>query len=161
MLNDLTGDKRNKYKLRLGCKETNTQNDTYYEFLLWIRTDCNIEHRLKYVTNTIVKNLEKSGENQFNDKKLISLTEVKIPYKEDRPTFKISSNLFNDYHMKTHLQFVARNKADDDQDKDLKQSANLMISNVYFKRYEFKESLKYYNKYKEIDGTINKNVMSK
>eukprot|EP01084_Bolivina_argentea_P121745 215750_1 len=58
IFNDLNGDKIGQYKIRLECNEQNTINNTYYEFKRWCKTDFNIIHRLKYMTNIIVKNLQ-------------------------------------------------------------------------------------------------------
>eukprot|EP01084_Bolivina_argentea_P011588 21654_1 len=58
ILQDLQGDRMSQYKIRLQCNEGNTTNDPYYEFKRWIINNNNILHRLKYITNIIIKNLE-------------------------------------------------------------------------------------------------------
>lgn len=60
ILNDLQGNKISEYKLRLGSDTRNTRQDPYYEFKRWCKTDVNILHRLRYITNVMVKNLEES-----------------------------------------------------------------------------------------------------
>merc|ERR1712003_532927 len=83
--------------------ESNTMDDPYYEFKRWCSIEFNILHRLKYVTNIIVKNLENKeyGGN-------VSLISIRIPQKIDQPKYDISSPLFTDYQKQTHCKYLTR-----------------------------------------------------
>eukprot|EP01084_Bolivina_argentea_P057969 105871_1 len=90
-----------QYEIRLNCKKRKTQNDPYYEFRRYCSIRYNLYHRLKYVTNIIVKNLQNKKYVEDNDEDL-SLIGIRIANKDDRPTYNLSGLLFSDYQKEVH-----------------------------------------------------------
>eukprot|EP01084_Bolivina_argentea_P057968 105869_1 len=90
-----------QYEIRLNCKKRKTQNDPYYEFRRYCSIRYNLYHRLKYVTNVLVKNLQNSeyGGN-------VPLVNIRIPNEKDRPTYNLSGLLFCDYQREVHREYV-------------------------------------------------------
>eukprot|EP01084_Bolivina_argentea_P289726 497567_1 len=91
-----------QYKIRLQS-ENNIMDDPYHEFKGWCTIDANVFHRLKYVTNIIVKNLQNNKYGGDNP-----LINIRIAQQDDRPTYKISSLLFTDYQKNTYFQYIKR-----------------------------------------------------
>eukprot|EP01083_Nonionella_stella_P216295 777687_1 len=105
ILSDLTGHKTTEYKLRLKCNENAVTNDPYYAFHKWCGVEFNVLHRLKYVTNIMVKNLQRTK--YGGNTPLIS---VHLPRKTDRPKYNISSVLFSGYQRSIHYKYVAKDQ---------------------------------------------------
>ena len=82
-------------------KTTKDELRPYLEFQHWLRQKSNILHRLKYVTNKIVQNLNKIKP---------SLVSIRIPKEADQPKFSSSSLVFSQYERDKHLTYVEREK---------------------------------------------------
>ena len=106
IIKDLQGPNNFQYKIRLKCKETQTTNNTFYEFKRWCSLGYNLLHRLKYLTNVIIKMLESSEMGQDD----YSLLTIRIPSKNDRPKFSGISLIFSDYEATVHQSFVKSNE---------------------------------------------------
>eukprot|EP01084_Bolivina_argentea_P005108 9653_1 len=76
-------------------------DDPYYEFRRYCTIQFNIYHRLKYVTNTIVKTLQNP---KYGG--VVSLIGISIPPEADRPTCNVSGLIFSDYQKAVHCQHV-------------------------------------------------------
>eukprot|EP01083_Nonionella_stella_P127007 384693_1 len=104
---DLEGRKHVLYKIRLRCEDFFVSRhrcanayDRYYQFKMWCKVHYNLLHRLKYITNIIIKNLLNRGGK-------ISLYHVRMmDNPDDIPTFSCKSRIFSDYQRTTHIQFV-------------------------------------------------------
>ena len=82
----------------------------YQEFKAWCQVNENIMHRLKYITFLIIKKLSECAP---------SIIDLRIPQKNDQPTFDGDSYIFlNDYMKKTHIDFCQNfaNEPDDMQE---------------------------------------------
>ena len=101
---DLEGPRNVQYKIRLKCKDyfvSTHKQDRYYQFKMWCKVQYNLFHRLKYITNILIKNVfERGGD--------ISLYNVRIDNYLDIPTFSGKSRIFSDYHKKTHVDFITK-----------------------------------------------------
>ena len=94
ILVDLEGENRSSYKTRLRSEESNTWDDPYYEFKTWAKSKWNVLHRLKYVTDTVVRALYKDTEE----------------FDYSGSGFQSCSVLFIEYQRRTHTEFLVRER---------------------------------------------------
>eukprot|EP01084_Bolivina_argentea_P174601 302416_1 len=133
-------------------------DNSYYLFIAWCVQKPNILHRLKYVTNIMVKTLQ-------SDEYQPSLINIRIPTEEDRPELNSQSLVFSEYQYQVHKRCVKRkpttiiyDKSDID-DIDEHDENKLNKNPRTFKILESDELSKSENKrYRIIDPFLSRNI---